>query len=105
VPTMTSPSDLILRKIRESRETQDLFFSQNAPRIAACAQAMAAAFSRGGRLFVLGNGGSACDAQYAALAFMHPAVQKRPALPAVALATDTAFLTAVANETDYSLVF
>jgi len=46
VPTMTSPSDLILRKIRESRETQDLFFSQNAPRIAACAQAMAAAFSR-----------------------------------------------------------
>lgn len=105
MPTLTSPSDLILRKIRESRETQDLFFSQNAPRIAECARSMAAAFSRGGRLFVLGNGGSACDAQYAALAFMHPAVEKRPALPAVALAADTAFLTAVANETDYSLVF
>ncbi len=103
--TMTSAPDLILRKLRESQETQEAFFSQNAPRIAACARAMAAAFSRGARLFVLGNGGSACDAQYAAVAFMHPAVERRPPLPAIALAADTAFLTAVANEADYSLVF
>ena len=105
MPTTISPADLVLRKCRESRETQEHFFSQNATRIAACARAMAAAFSRGARLFVLGNGGSFCDAQSAAVAFMHPEVEKRPPLPAITLASETAFLTAVANESDYSLVF
>jgi D-sedoheptulose 7-phosphate isomerase len=105
VPTTVSPADLVLRKCRESRDTQEIFFAQNASRIAECARAMAAAFSRGARLFALGNGGSSCDAQGAAVAFMHPVVEKRPPLPAIALAAETAFLTAVANESDYSLVF
>jgi D-sedoheptulose 7-phosphate isomerase len=105
VPTLTSPAEIILRKSRESQETQERFFSQNATRIWDCARAMAAAFSRGARLFVMGNGGSACDAQHVTVEFMHPVIEKRPALPAISLAAETAFLTAVANDSDYSLAF
>jgi D-sedoheptulose 7-phosphate isomerase len=36
---------------------------------------------------------------------MHPIIEKRPALPAVALTTDTALLTAVGNDQDFSLAF
>ena len=97
--------DSVLRKSRESRSTQEAFFAENAGRIVACARAMAAAFEQGGRLFTLGNGGSACDAEHLAVEFMHPVVEKRKALPAVCLASETALLTAVANDQDFSLAF
>jgi len=102
---MTDLRAAVLRKSRESRETQQRFFEENAERIAACATAMAAAFDAGGRLFVMGNGGSACDAEHLLVEFMHPVIEKRPALPVVALQTSTALLTAVANDTDFSLAF
>jgi D-sedoheptulose 7-phosphate isomerase len=105
---MTEPADLrqaILRKSRESQATQEKFFSENAEGIALCARAMAAAFSDGARLFVMGNGGSHCDAEHVTVEFMHPIFEKRPALPAQTLAAETALLTAVANDQDFSLAF
>src|SRR4051794_29365225 len=66
---------------------------------------MAAACDRGARLFVMGNGGSACDAQHVAVEFMHPVIEKRPALPAMALASDAALLTAVSNDQDFAPAF
>jgi D-sedoheptulose 7-phosphate isomerase len=53
----------------------------------------------------MGNGGSACDAQHVAVEFQHPIVEKRRALPALALAADAALLTAVGNDADFSQVF
>jgi D-sedoheptulose 7-phosphate isomerase len=102
---MTSLSAAVTRKSRESAATSETFFTAEADRIVACCRAMAAAFDAGGRLFVMGNGGSACDAQHVAVEFMHPIIEKRPALPALALATDTALLTAVGNDQDFSLAF
>jgi D-sedoheptulose 7-phosphate isomerase len=102
------PTDLreaILRKSRESAATMERFFRENADRISACAFAMAGAFERGARLFVMGNGGSLCDAQHATVEFMHPVLEKRRALPAITLASETALLTAVANDQDFSLAF
>lgn len=96
---------LIVRKARESASTKAAFFEENAERVDACARAMAAAFDAGAKLFVMGNGGSACDAQHVAVEFMHPVVTKRPALPAIALAADSALLTAVGNDEDFSLAF
>ena len=95
----------ILRKCRESMATKEQFFTENADRIAECAAAMARAFDEGGRLFVMGNGGSSCDAAHVAVEFMHPIIEKRPPLPAVALTTDTAILTAVGNDQDFSVAF
>jgi len=98
-------NDAILRKVRESAETQARFFETHAQKLADCATALAAAFRAGGRLYVIGNGGSACDAQHVAVEFLHPIVEKRRPLPAQALATDVALLTAIGNDTDFSRVF
>ncbi len=97
--------DTILRKCRESMATKEQFFSENAGRIAECCTALAKAFDNGSRLFVMGNGGSSCDAAHVAVEFMHPIIEKRPALPAMALTTDTAILTAVGNDQDFSVAF
>lgn len=105
---MTTAPDLrgaIMRKCRESIATKEQFFGEQADRIVECAKAMAAAFDRGARLFVMGNGGSSCDAAHIAVEFMHPIIQKRPPLPAIALTTDTALLTAVGNDQDFALAF
>ena len=95
----------ILRKCRESMSTKKRFFREHSDRIAQCATAMANRFDKGGRLFVMGNGGSSCDAAHVSVEFMHPIIEKRPALPALALTTDTALLTAVGNDQDFALAF
>jgi D-sedoheptulose 7-phosphate isomerase len=97
--------DAILRKCHESVTTKEKFFAENADRIIACCTALARAFDADGRLFVMGNGGSSCDAAHVSVEFMHPIIEKRPALPALALTTDTAILTAVGNDQDFSLAF
>ena len=69
--------DAILRKARESADVKEQFFRAEADRIEALVRAMAARFSSGGRLYVMGNGGSATDAQHISLEFFHPIVEKR----------------------------
>jgi D-sedoheptulose 7-phosphate isomerase len=94
-----------IRKAEESARTTLEFFGAEATKLATCAERMAAAFTAGGRLLAFGNGGSACDAEHLALEFMHPVIEKRPALPASALSTSGALLSAVGNDQDFSLVF
>ncbi|MGD9765537.1 MAG: SIS domain-containing protein [Candidatus Binatia bacterium] len=100
-----SMRDAIARKARESAAIKLQFFADNADLLERCAHAMAGRFRSGGRLWVMGNGGSACDAQHVAVEFMHPIVEKRPPLPATALTVDTATLTAIGNDTDFAHVF
>jgi D-sedoheptulose 7-phosphate isomerase len=95
----------ILRKARESAALKVAFVERYAGAIAACVGALAERFERGGRLLAMGNGGSACDAQHVAVEFQHPIVEKRRALPALALTADSALLTAVGNDADFSDVF
>lgn len=97
--------EAILRKAKESAETKLRFFEENAELLERCARDAAARFRAGARLFVMGNGGSACDAQHIAVEFQHPIVEKRKALPAMALTADTATLTAIGNDSDFSRVF
>jgi D-sedoheptulose 7-phosphate isomerase len=104
-PPSTSMSAAIIRKAKESAALKVAFAEEHAGRIAACVGALAERFDQGGRLLVMGNGGSACDAQHAAVEFLHPIVEKRRALPALALTADTALLTAVGNDADFSQVF
>jgi D-sedoheptulose 7-phosphate isomerase len=102
------PADLkrsILRKSEESAVVKNEFFSANADRLIECCQVMARAFDKGAKLLVMGNGGSFCDAQHVAVEFMHPIIEKRKPFPAIAVATDAAFLTAIGNDQDFSFVF
>lgn len=56
------------------------------------------AFKRGNFVYICGNGGSASMAQHFAAEFMGKFEHNRPPLPAIALTTDTSFLTAFAND-------
>lgn len=74
-----------------------------AGRMAECAEAMAARFAAGGRLFTFGNGGSSTDAQEVATTFLHP-WYGRP-LPALSLTSDIALVTALSNDVGFDVVF
>lgn len=104
-PPARALRESILRKARESAELKASFFAAQADRIAACCAELSAAFEKGARLFAFGNGGSSCDAQHVAVELMHPILEKRAPLPALALSNDVALLTAVGNDEDFSLVF
>ncbi len=60
---------------------------------------------RGGKLLIMGNGGSAADAQHIAAEFIGRFQRERGALPAIALTTDTSILTSVGNDYGFEHVF
>jgi len=95
----------ILRQAREICEVKKDFFEANAEKIAECCRAMAKAFDNGAKLWVFGNGGSCCDALHMAVECTHPIIERRPALPSIALTTDIATLTAIGNDQDFSLAY
>jgi D-sedoheptulose 7-phosphate isomerase len=97
--------EAILRKARESAEVKEQFFRAEADRIESLVRAMASSFQRGARLYVMGNGGSATDAQHVSVEFFHPIIEKRKPLPALALTADQALLTAISNDRDFAKVF
>ncbi len=63
------------------------------------------AFQRNNKLLLMGNGGSAADAQHLAAEFVGRFQAERQALPAMALSTDTSILTALGNDYGYDTVF
>jgi D-sedoheptulose 7-phosphate isomerase len=69
------------------------------------AEAVLAAWRRGGKLLIAGNGGSAADAQHIAAELVGRYLQDRPGYAALALTTNTSTLTAVANDYGYDAVF
>ncbi len=75
--------------------------------ILAAADLMANAFKSGNKLLLCGNGGSAADCQHVAAEFVGRLTKEyvRPGLPAIALTTDTSFLTAHANDCEFDSVF
>ncbi|MGI8956594.1 MAG: D-sedoheptulose-7-phosphate isomerase [Chthoniobacterales bacterium] len=103
---MTEPfREKVLRKCAESMETKEKFFATYAESLDEMSRALADRFQKGGRLFVMGNGGSLCDALHIAVEFNHPIIEKRLAFPAVPLMTDIATMTAISNDLDFTRVY
>ena len=77
------------------------------PSIVAAVDLVAATFRAGGKLMLCGNGGSAADCQHMAAELVSRLTMayERPGLPALALTTDTSFLTAFTNDINYEDVF
>jgi D-sedoheptulose 7-phosphate isomerase len=73
--------------------------------IALIAGRIADAFRAGGKVFFCGNGGSAADAQHLAAEFSGRFYSDRDPLPAEALHCNTSYLTAVANDYSYDVVY
>jgi len=59
----------------------------------------------GGKIFLMGNGGSAADAQHIAAEFISKLSRDRIPLPAMALTVDTSAITAISNDYGYKNIF
>jgi D-sedoheptulose 7-phosphate isomerase len=84
---------------------KEKFFEANAGALEEVCRKLAEALATGHKLYVMGNGGSSCDAMHVAVEFVHPIIEKRRAFPAFALTHDTVLLTAISNDSDFSQSF
>ena len=101
--TAQSITDILLT----SAEVKRLTASQCGDAAMQAAQMIAVSLRGGGKLMLCGNGGSAADSQHLAAEFVATLDHRRPraGLPALALTTDSSFLTAYANDFGYKGVF
>lgn len=104
-----SAMNLMEDKIRAlaaaSLDAKRQFFATSSTTVAQAAQLIIASMRAGGKLLVFGNGGSAADAQHIAAELAFKMGRERPALPALALTTDTSLLTAISNDRSFDFVF
>lgn len=70
-----------------------------------CVEVIVTAFKKGNKVLFCGNGGSAADAQHLAAEFSGRFYKDRDALPAEALHCNTSYLTAVANDYSYDVIY
>ena len=75
------------------------------PALESAVTLLAGALAGGNKLLVMGNGGSAADAQHFAAEIVGRFKLERRALPAIALSTDTSLLTAIGNDYGFDKVF
>ncbi|HVE09587.1 MAG TPA: phosphoheptose isomerase [Paraburkholderia sp.] len=73
--------------------------------IAAAVDTMFGALANGNRILACGNGGAAAQAQHFAAGLIDCFERERPGLPAVALTTDSALLTALGNQGAFEQIF
>ncbi len=97
--------DKILKAFEESISVKEKFVKDNVDAIIEVSKAIADAFNDGKKLILFGNGGSATDASHIAAEFVNRFKKERPPLPAIALNTDVAVITSIANDYDFSEIF
>lgn len=99
--------DKIRQIIQASIDTKEKILASNdlVETIDKIVEVITTAFKQGNRVYFCGNGGSAADAQHLAAEFSGRFYTDRKALPAEALHCNTSYLTAVANDYGYDVVF
>ena len=97
----------IIDSLNESSETKLKIKDQLTDEIIKAVDLLSACFNDGNKLLLCGNGGSAADCQHIATELMIRLSHhiQRPALPAIALTTDTSNLTAGGNDIGFENVF
>ena len=83
---------------------EETLFSQKAL-IAQMAQRMASLLGNGHKLLIMGNGGSASDAEHFAAELVGRFLKERPALPVIALTDNSSVMTALGNDYGFEAVF
>jgi D-sedoheptulose 7-phosphate isomerase len=97
----------IIDIIKESIQTKENILKEETliKTIEEVADDISKAFQNGKRVYFCGNGGSAADAQHLAAEFSGRFYSDRKALPAEALHCNTSYLTAVANDYSYDVIY
>ena len=97
--------DQIRHAFQDSISVKQAFVERYADRIAAAAKVMIAAFKKGHKVLLFGNGGSATDASHLAAEFVNRFQRDREGLPALALTCDQSVITSISNDYDYQEIF
>jgi len=95
----------ILKEFKESISVKEDFIKGHLDTIIEVAKEIASTFNNGNKILLFGNGGSSTDASHIAAEFINRFKRERPGLPAIALNTDMAVLTSIANDYDFSDIF
>jgi len=95
----------ILKEFKESIAVKEDFVKGHIETIIEVAKAIASTFNDGNKILLFGNGGSSTDASHIAAEFINRFKRERPGLPAIALNTDMAVITSIANDYDFSEIF
>ena len=99
--------DLARSHLRESAAVKQQTMDKCINAILEAAVLITATCRSGGQVLLCGNGGSAADCQHMAAEFVSRLTKDflRPGLPAIALTTDTSFLTAFGNDSGFDGIF
>ena len=97
--------EFVLHAFAESIAVKQQFAREQADRIVQVATLIATALRDGQKVLLFGNGGSATDAAHIAAEFVGRYHRERRPLPAIALGTDMAAITCIANDYDYAEIF
>lgn len=97
--------DRIKGQFSQSIAVKQAAMEQLSPTILSAAELISHQLIKGNKVLSCGNGGSAGDAQHFSSEMLNRFERERPALPAIALTTDTSTLTSIANDYSYNEVF
>jgi D-sedoheptulose 7-phosphate isomerase len=97
--------EFAIKAFDDSAEIKRRFARDHADRIVQVAQLIGGAFQAGHKVLLFGNGGSSTDAAHIAAEFVGRYKRERAPLPAIALATDIAAITCIANDYGFEELF
>ena len=100
-----SAESLVKSELEDAVALHERMLAVLGSQIVELASLISGTFKKGGRLFLIGNGGSAAQAQHVAAEFIGRFKMTRDPLPAMALSTDTSILTSIGNDFDFDQVF
>ena len=96
---------MIERELQAHQETINTTIEIMIPSIQSASELIIKTLKSKNKILLVGNGGSAADAQHIAAELTGRYKSERKGLPAIALTTDTSALTAISNDYGYGHVF
>ena len=98
-------SDRIKEQFSDSIQTKIACADTLPDKIEIAGDVIVQALLSGHKILSCGNGGSACDSQHFSSELLNRYLTERPSLPAIALTTDSATITAIANDYSFDDIF
>ena len=93
------------QEAKELSETLERFLAEKGQALKTVTELLVRTLKSGRKVLVFGNGGSAAESQHFAAELVNKFQRLGPALPALALTTDTSTLTSIANDLSFERVF
>ena len=98
-------TEILKASVTENTQATRKFFQNNKTGVLRAADLISNAPLAGKTLLICGNGGSAADSRHMAAEFVGNFTHYRPGLPAIALCSDSATITALGNDFGFDRIF